>query len=81
MSIHTSLRSRTGAAGALRNVLKRHERVRHLMTQGLWADGRSALGLPKIKQMKLKARKAAVKEKEETSTQTPAAAPSTAPPK
>ena len=74
MSIHTSLRSGKGGEGSLRNVLKRHERVRHLMTHGLWTDGRSVLGLPKIKQTKLKARKAAAKEKEETSasTQTPA---------
>ena len=74
MSIHSSLR--TGQdAGALRNVLKRHERVRHLMTQGLWEDGRSVLGLPKMKQMKMKARKAATKEKEEAAAQpTPGAA-------
>ena len=75
MSIHSSLRSKKGATDSLRNVLKRHERVRHLMTQGLWTDGRSVYGLPKIKQMKMKARKAA-KEKEETATaKTPAAPP------
>ena len=50
--------------GAIRNVLKRHERVRHQMTQGSWVDGQSVLGLPKIKQLRLKARKAATKEKE-----------------
>lgn len=64
MSIHTSLRSSKLAAASARNVLKRHERVRHLLTQGLWAEGRSVFGLPKIKQMKMKARKAAAKEKE-----------------
>lgn len=69
MSIHSSLRSDAHAAGSLRSVLKRHERVRHLMTQGLWEDGRSVFGLPKIKQTKLKARKAAAKEKEEASAQ------------
>ena len=77
MSIHSSLRSKKGATDSLRNVLKRHERVHHLMTQGLWTDGRSVYGLPKIKQMKMKARKAAAKEKEETATaKTPAAPPS-----
>ena len=77
MSIHSSLRTAGKAGGALRNVLKRHERVRHMMTQGIWTEGRSALGLPKIKQMKLKARKAAAKEKEETAATAAApAAPS-----
>ena len=72
MSLHPSLRTQKSAIGSLRNVMKRHERVRHLMTQGLWTDGRSMFGLPKIKQVKMKARKAAAKEKE-------AAAPSAAP--
>ena len=65
MSIHTSLKSAGKAGGALRNVLKRHERVRHLMERGLWPDGRSMFGLPKIKQVKMKARK---KEKEEAAS-------------
>jgi len=75
MSIHSSLRSSKHAAGLLRNVMKRHERVRHLMTQGLWPEGRSVFGLPKIKQTKMKARKAAAKEKDETAAQAPAATP------
>jgi small basic protein (TIGR04137 family) len=58
-----------------RNVMKRHERVRHLIEQGLWPEGRSVLGLPKIKQAKVKARKAAAKEeKAEGSAEAPAAA-------
>jgi len=73
MSIHSSLRATKDAADSARNVMKRHERVRHLFTRGLWEEGRSALGLPKIKQVKMKARKAAAKEKEETSAQAPAA--------
>ncbi len=73
MSVHSSLRSTQTATSSLRNVMKRYERVRHLMTQGLWTDGRSVLGLPKIKQMKMKARKAAAKEKEESSAEKPAA--------
>jgi small basic protein (TIGR04137 family) len=72
MSIHTSLRSSKSATGSARNVMKRFERVRHLMTQGQWEDGRSVFGLPKIKQMKMKARKAA-KEKEEAAAAAPAA--------
>ena len=65
MSVHSSLRSGNVASGLFRNVMKRHERVRHLMAQGLWPEGRSVFGLPKIKQTKLKARKAAAKEKAE----------------
>ncbi len=77
MSIHSSLRAKKGGMDSLRNVMKRHERVRHLMTQGTWSEGQSVYGLPKIKQTKMKARKAAAKEKEEaTAAKTPAAAPS-----
>lgn len=61
----------------LRNVMKRYERVRHLMEQDLWTEGRSVFGLPKIKQVKMKARKAAAKEKAEAAAgEAPAAAPS-----
>jgi hypothetical protein len=47
------------------------------MEQGVWPEGRSVFGLPKIKQMKIKARKAAAKEeKAEASTaEQPAATP------
>ena len=78
MSIHTSMRSGKGAAGMLRNVLKRYERIRLLMTKGAWEDGRSVFGLPKVKQVKVKARKAEAKEKEEAAptTEAPAAPPS-----
>ena len=76
MSIHTSLRSSKLVATSLRNVLKRHERVRHLLTHGQWAEGSSVLGLPKIKQMKMKARKAAAKEKDAAAGEpSPAPAP------
>lgn len=73
MSIHTSLKSAGKAGGALRNVLKRHERVRHLMERGLWPDGRSMFGLPKIKQVKMKARKKEKEKEEAASAETPAA--------
>jgi hypothetical protein len=38
------------------------------MAQGSWDEQRSVLGLPKIKQVKIKARKAAGKEKEGAAT-------------
>ena len=76
MSIHPSLRTKKNASGAFRNVLKRHERVRHLMEQGTWPDGRSMFGLPKVKQVKMKARKPTKgKEEAATSATTPAGAP------
>ncbi len=74
MSIHSSLRTDTHAAGSLRNVLKRFERVRHLMERDAWTEGQSVFGLPKIKQVRLKAHKAAKdKEEEGTSADTPSA--------
>ena len=79
MSIHPSLRSAGGAGGSRRNVMKRHERVRHLMAQGTWPEGRSVFGLPKIKQMKIKARKAAAKE-EKAATPAAGEQPAAAPP-
>lgn len=75
MSVHSSLRTSQSASGSLRNVMKRYERVRHLMTNGQWTDGRSVLGLPKIKQIKLKARKAAPKEKEAATAEKAATTP------
>lgn len=80
MSIHSSLRASRGS-GVARNVMKRHERVRYLMEQGLWTEGRSVLGLPKIKQMKIKARKAAKEEKAEAAAGAAPAAAATPPSK
>lgn len=68
MSVHSSLRQRAGKTGALRNVLKRFERVQYLMSHGRWSEGQSAFGLPKIKQARMKARKT-VKEKEASAEQ------------
>lgn len=73
MSVHSSLRTGSHAQDSLRNVLKRHERVRHLIAKGAWPEGRSAYGLPKLKQMRMKARKAATKE--ETTTDKASATP------
>ena len=62
MSIHSSLRGAKGKNSTQRNVMKRHERLRYLITNGRWTDSGSAFGLPKIKREKIKARKAAAKE-------------------
>ena len=74
MSIHSSLKTAGKAGGAIRNVLKRHERVRYLMEKGQWPDGRSVFGLPKIKQLKMKSRKVAKEKEEAAGGETPAAA-------
>jgi small basic protein (TIGR04137 family) len=78
MSIHPSLRRGKGKTSATRNVLKRHERIRKMMSQDKWEDSRSIFGLPKIKQERIKARKAAPKETAaaETTDQAAAASPS-----
>ena len=78
MSIHPSLRSSTQAGAAGRNVLKRHERVRHLMDLGVWADDQIALGLPKIKQLRIKTRKAVKEKTEDAAAGGGAAAPAAA---
>jgi small basic protein (TIGR04137 family) len=67
MSTHPSLRT-AKSTRALRNVLKRYQRVRHMMERGTWTDGRSVFGLPKIKQARVKARKVAKEEKKEKAT-------------
>ncbi len=59
MSVHPSLRQAKGKSGVLRNVLKRHERLRDLLAQGRFAEGGSIYGLPKTKQIRVKVRKAA----------------------
>ena len=40
-----------------RNVLKRYERIRKLKEQDKWKDRQSALGLPKVKSLKIKMKK------------------------
>lgn len=61
--------------GASRNVMKRHERVQHLLTKGLWKEGGSVFGLPKIKQERVKVKKAAPKEKTAEAEKAAGAAP------
>ena len=79
MSQHTSLKvSSVGAKH--RNVLKRHERIKKLQEIEKWQDRKSVLGLPKVKSLKIKVRKAkADKATEEQAPGTQAQAPGTAP--
>ena len=56
MSIHSSLRS-GGKDKKHRSVLKRYERLKVLKDKNLWDEGRSALGIPKVKMQKLRVKK------------------------
>ena len=57
MSQHASLKvSSVGVKH--RNVLKRHERIKKLQENEKWQERTSVLGLPKVKSMKIKVRKA-----------------------
>jgi small basic protein (TIGR04137 family) len=62
MSIHPSL----GASSRIRkqrSVLKRIEKIKHLMDKGLFNEQSSVLGLPKIKYIKIKIKKEKAEEK------------------
>ena len=77
MSIHPSLRS-SEKGKALRTVLKRTERIKHLIDKGKWSDSSKAYGLPKIKMVRLKVvkkEKAAKKPEDEAAATTTTAAP------
>ncbi len=79
MSIHPSL----GAAvkgKQQKSVLKRAERIKHMMNKGLWKEDSKVFGMPKIKafRLKIKKEKAAEKPAEEGATAA-AAAPASKP--
>lgn len=74
MSIHPSL----GVAvkgKQQKSVLKRTERIKHMMGKGLWKEDSKVFGLPKIKavRLKIKKEKAAEKSAEEANGTTQAA--------
>jgi len=56
MSIHPSLGSAVKGKQA-KSVLKRSERIKHMMSKGLWKDDSKVFGLPKIKAIRLKVKK------------------------
>jgi small basic protein (TIGR04137 family) len=56
MSIHSSLRS-GGQGKKHRSVLKRFERLKVLKDKTIWTESKSVLGLPKVKQQRLKVKK------------------------
>ena len=60
MTMDKSLRVRKGSSGA-RGVLSRAERITKLKEQERWQEGRSPLGLPKVRVLKLAMKKKKVK--------------------
>ena len=71
MSIHPSLKLKTEKA-QIRSVLKRHEKIKILMSSGQWKKEDSIFGLPKVKvvRIKIKKEKAAEKPQEAAATAT-----------
>jgi small basic protein (TIGR04137 family) len=60
MTMDKSLRVRKGSSSA-RGVLSRAERITKLKDQERWTEGRSPLGLPKVRVLKLSMKKKKVK--------------------
>jgi small basic protein (TIGR04137 family) len=67
MSIHPSL-AISEKDKKSRSVLKRSERLRTMMEKGLWKEGDSVYGLPKIKTVRIK-----IKKEKAEKAETPAA--------
>ena len=63
MTMDKSLRVRKGSSSA-RGVLSRGERILKLKEQERWQDGRSPLGLPKVRVVKTAMKKKKVKKEE-----------------
>lgn len=63
MTMDKSLRVRKGS-GSARGVLTRAERIAKLKEQERWTEGRSPLGLPKVRVQKLAMKKKKVKKDE-----------------
>ncbi len=73
MSIHPSLKT-GGGLSKHRNVLNRSERLERLEEEGKWKEeDNSVLGLPKVRNIKMKAKKKAKKEEGEEGAEAPAA--------
>lgn len=64
VSIDKSLKKPAGMVRS-RNVLKRGERIDQLIEEGRWTEGRSALGLPKVRIKHVVAGKKKKKDKED----------------
>ncbi len=77
MSIHPSLGIAVKGKQQ-KSVLKRTDRIKHLMSKGLWKEDSKVFGLPKIKTLRIKIKKEAAEKPVEgeagkPATTTPAA--------
>src|SRR3954463_14202962 len=68
MTMDKSLRTRAGMARA-RSVLTRAERIARLKTADKWEEGRSPLGLPKVRVYKLSMKKKKKRKEDEEGTE------------
>ena len=57
MSLHSSLRTKSGALNQHRNVLKRHERIAKLTELGEFDENDSPLGIVKVRSIKIVTKK------------------------
>ena len=65
MSLHSSLKKQSSAAGRHRNVLKREERMSKLTDQEKWEEDKDSIyGLPKVRSIKVRVKKKAKKKAE-----------------
>ncbi|MEW5757925.1 MAG: small basic protein [Candidatus Omnitrophota bacterium] len=78
MSIHSSL-STSIKLKKQRSVLKRIEKIKHLMEKNLWTPQNSPVGLPKIKTVKIKIKKEKTTKAVEGATAAPAGGAQAAP--
>ena len=69
MTMDKSLRVRKGSSN-VRGVLSRAERIAKLKEQERWTEGRSPIGLPKVRVQKLTMKKKKVKEAPEAAAAT-----------
>ncbi|ODS33005.1 MAG: hypothetical protein SCARUB_01882 [Candidatus Scalindua rubra] len=69
MSIDKSLVTK-GKLVRHRSVLTRAERIKHLVNEGKWEEGRTVFGLPKVKTIRMKKKAKATKEKTEETAAT-----------
>jgi small basic protein (TIGR04137 family) len=79
MTMDKSLRRRSALIRS-RNVLTRDERIERLKASDLWEEGRSPLGLPKVRVHKLTMKKKKKKKEEEGEGGAAAATPAGAAP-
>ena len=78
MSIHPSLSSAIKGKQQ-RTVLKRTERIKHLVKKGKWDESSKVYGMPKIKMTRLKVKKEKAAEKPEAEAAAEATEAQTAP--